>query len=96
MPHTKAVTPKRRCRDNESVGAVGNSVGSNVAAEMLGWGKLVSLGSQMADEVGMTQRPMMSSSRLRMQEMGTQLGGQNRVEGMETGPQEWEWLTMSL
>lgn len=39
----------------------------------------------MANEVGMTQRPMMSSSRLHMQEMGTQLGivGQNRVEGME-------------
>jgi hypothetical protein len=40
----------------------------------------------------------MSSSRLHMQKIGTQLGivGQNRVKGMETGPQEWEWLTMSL
>ena len=80
------MTPERRCRDNESAGALENSVGSNEAAEMLGLGRLASLGTKMANEVGMTQRLMMSPSRLRVQEMGTQLGGQNRVEGMETGP----------
>jgi hypothetical protein len=65
---------------------VENSVGSNEAAQMLGLGRLASLctkmeNPRMENEVGMTQ----SSSRLRMQEMGTQLGivGQNRVEGME-------------
>jgi hypothetical protein len=96
-PYTKAVTPERRCRDNESAGAVENSVGSNEAATMLGLGRLASFGTEMenpriANEVGMTQRLVMSSPRLPIQDIGTQLGivGQNRVERMETGPQEWE------
>jgi hypothetical protein len=102
-PHTEAVTPERRCRDNKSASAVENSVGSNKAATILGLGRLASLSTEienprMANEVGMTQRLVISSSRLRMQDMGSQLGivRQNRVKGIETGPQEWEWLTMSL
>jgi len=57
-PHPEAVTPERRCRDNESAGALENSVGSNEAAKMLGVGGLASLGTKMenprvANEVGL-------------------------------------------
>jgi hypothetical protein len=64
-------------------------LGAMKPLRMLGLGRLASLGAKMenprmANEVGMTQRPMMSTSRLRMQEMGTQLGivGQNRGSTM--------------
>jgi hypothetical protein len=58
-PHTEAVTPERRYRDNESASAVENSVGSNEAAQILGLGRLASFGTKMenpriANEVGIT------------------------------------------
>jgi GATA-binding protein len=64
-----------------------NSMGNNEAAKMLDM-------SGLANEIRMTQRPM------GIQAIGTQpmggITGQNGVGGAVTGPQEWEWLTMSL
>jgi hypothetical protein len=58
-PHTEAVTPERRYRDNESAGTVENSVGSNEATQMLGLGRPASFSTKienprMANEVGIT------------------------------------------
>jgi len=81
-----------------------NSTGSNEAAKSMGMGMESSGGSMMnmglANGFGMTQRPMGQGM---MQGMGGMNGpppgmvmGQNGAGGAGTGPQEWEWLTMSL
>ena len=87
-----------------------NSTGSNEAAKALGMssagsmgninigGNMVNGGVGLANGFGMTTRPMgpagmMGSMGMGMQ--GQQMMGNPGV-GAGTGPQEWEWLTMSL
>ncbi|EHK98964.1 putative Nitrogen catabolic enzyme regulatory protein [Glarea lozoyensis 74030] len=107
-----SVAPKRQRRHSKSVSAIEsmdidspeNSTGSNEAAKSLGMGMMNSGGSLtnmgLANGFGMTTRPMVPGS-MGMTGMGgppTGLGmpGQNGVGGAGSGPQEWEWLTMSL
>ncbi|KAF8864692.1 hypothetical protein BDZ45DRAFT_19746 [Acephala macrosclerotiorum] len=109
---TVAMAPKRQRRHSKSVSAIEsmdvdspeNSTGSNEAAKAMGMGMMGSGGSMtnmgLANGFGMTQRPMGPGM---MQGMGGMNGpppgmvmGQNGVGGAGTGPQEWEWLTMSL
>jgi GATA-binding protein len=83
-----------------------NSTGSNEAAKSLGMGMVGNGGSMsnmgLANGFGMTQRPMgpggmaMSGIGGMGGPPGMMMGGQNGVGGVGTGPQEWEWLTMSL
>jgi len=86
-----------------------NSTGSNEAAKslgmgMMGQGAVNSMGNiGLANSFGMTTRPMMGPGPMGMPGMqmtgpspGMVLAGQNGVAGSGTGPQEWEWLTMSL
>ncbi|KAI0476489.1 hypothetical protein GGR56DRAFT_474772 [Xylariaceae sp. FL0804] len=74
-----------------------NSTGSNEAARSLGSpSAFVSMqnpsGLGLANGFGMTQRPMMHGT------LGTAAGPPNGIMNSATGagPQEWEWLTMSL
>lgn len=83
-----------------------NSTGSNEAAKSLGMG-MINSGSMtnlgLANGFGMTTRPMGPGS-MSMSGMSGMNGvpppgmvmGQNGVGGAGAGPQEWEWLTMSL
>jgi len=82
-----------------------NSTGSNEAAKAMGMGMMSSNGSMtnmgLANGFGMTTRPMGPGSMgMGMNNMGGpppgMMMGQNGVGGAGTGPQEWEWLTMSL
>lgn len=110
MPRaTISMAPKRQRRHSKSVSAVEsmdidspeNSTGSNEAAKSVGMGLLGTGGSMsnmgLVNGFGMGARPggvnmpgglasQSSASTVVMQ-------GQN---GTGTGPQEWEWLTMSL
>ncbi|PVH80179.1 hypothetical protein DL98DRAFT_208559 [Cadophora sp. DSE1049] len=107
-----AMAPKRQRRHSKSVSAIEsmdidspeNSTGSNEAAKSLGMG-MMSSGSMtnigLANGFGMTTRPM--GPGMGMPGMGGIGGpppgmvmGQNGVGGAGAGPQEWEWLTMSL
>ena len=107
-----AMAPKRQRRHSKSVSAIEsmdidspeNSTGSNEAAKSLGMGMMNS-GSMtnigLANGFGMTTRPM--GPGMGMPGMGGMGGpppgmvmGQNGVGGAGAGPQEWEWLTMSL
>ncbi|KAL2069342.1 hypothetical protein VTL71DRAFT_15680 [Oculimacula yallundae] len=106
-PNT-AMAPKRQRRHSKSVSAMEsmdidspeNSTGSNEAAKSLGMGMMNS-GSMtnigLANGFGMTARPMGMPM---MNGMGGpppgMVMGQNGVGGAGAGPQEWEWLTMSL
>lgn len=106
-----AVAPKRQRRHSKSVSTIENmdvdspenSTGSNEAAKSLGMGMMGSAGSMtnigLANGFGMTTRPM-NPGVMGMNGMGGQppgmVMGQNGVGGTGTGPQEWEWLTMSL
>lgn len=82
-----------------------NSTGSNEAAtaKSIGMSMMGSSGSLtnmgLANGFGMTTRPMVAPGS--MSNMGLQ--GQQGMSGMGqggvgtgSGPQEWEWLTMSL
>lgn len=79
-----------------------NSTGSNEAARSLGSaggftpfqtpGSTGNLG--LANGFGMQQRPMAGGSMLGM--AGGQPGQMMGASGAGAGPQEWEWLTMSL
>ncbi|KAL0937693.1 GATA zinc finger [Colletotrichum truncatum] len=75
-----------------------NSTGSNEAAKTLsttGFTSMPTTGSLgLANGLGMTQRPMMSSGMMGMP--GGQNGQMMNPGGPASGPQEWEWLTMSL
>jgi len=80
-----------------------NSTGSNEAAKSLGMGMLGnSAGGSMANMgmangFGMTRRPMIGPAIGGMPGMGQGQNGMVMAQGgAGTGPQEWEWLTMSL
>ncbi|KAI0415751.1 hypothetical protein F5X98DRAFT_210410 [Xylaria grammica] len=106
---TAAGSSKRQRRSsksagtNESAGGMDidspeNSTGSNETARSVGSSSgfvpmQPSGNLGMASNFGMTQRPMMGSGM-----MGMPSGHPNGMmtPGTGTGPQEWEWLTMSL
>lgn len=106
-----AVAPKRQRRHSKSVSAMEsmdvdspeNSTGSNEAAKSMGMGMMNTSNSMtnmgLANGFGMTTRPM-GQGAMGMNGMGGpppgMVIGQNGVGGAGTGPQEWEWLTMSL
>lgn len=112
LPRTNvAVAPKRQRRHSKSASAIEsmdidspeNSTGSNEAAKSIGMSSMASGGSLtnmgLANGFGLTTRPM-GPGGMAMQGMNGMNGpppgmvlGQN---GSGTGPQEWEWLTMSL
>ncbi|EON98779.1 putative nitrogen regulatory protein area protein [Phaeoacremonium minimum UCRPA7] len=109
MPRTIAMASKRQRRHSksasDSIGGMDidspeNSTGSNEAARSLGSNNgfagmpnPANLG--LANGFGMTQRPMVGPGM-----MGAMPGGQPGLTmnpgGTGAGPQEWEWLTMSL
>jgi GATA-binding protein len=109
---TVPTAPKRQRRHSKSVSAIENmdvdspesSTGSNEAAKSVGMGSMSSGGSitnmGLANGFGMTTRPMGPAGMTMPPGMNGMNGpppgmvlGQN---GSGTGPQEWEWLTMSL
>jgi GATA-binding protein len=112
MPRaTVAVAPKRQRRHSKSVGAIEsmdvdspeNSTGPNEAAKSLGMGIMGSGGSMsnmgLANGFGMTTRPMGpgGTGMPGMTGMGGPPPGMAMGQnGSGNGPQEWEWLTMSL
>ncbi|TDZ21105.1 Nitrogen regulatory protein areA [Colletotrichum orbiculare MAFF 240422] len=75
-----------------------NSTGSNEAAKSLGSTGFTSIPTTgslgLASGLGMNQRPMMGSGMMGMP--SGQNGQMMTPGGSATGPQEWEWLTMSL
>jgi len=101
--HSKSVS----AIESMDVDSPENSTGSNEAAKSLGMGMVGNGGSMtnmgLANGFGMTQRPI-GPGGMTMSGMGgmggpppgMMMGGQNGVGGAGTGPQEWEWLTMSL
>lgn len=100
--HSKSVS----AIESMDVDSPENSTGSNEAAKSVGMGSLQSGGSMtnmgLANGFGMTTRPL--------GQVGMNMQGMNGMNGMNgpppgmvlgqngsgTGPQEWEWLTMSL
>lgn len=109
MPRSITVSAKRQRRHSKSAGGDNsgsmdidspeNSTGSNEAARSLGsssgFGMSNSANLGLANGFGMTQRPMVGTA------MMTGIpSGQPQLSmapgGTGTGPQEWEWLTMSL
>ncbi|KAM0125074.1 hypothetical protein ACHAQE_001528 [Botrytis cinerea] len=110
MPRSNAV-PKRQRRHSKSVSAIESmdidspeaSTGSNEAAKSIGMGLMGSNGSMgLGNGFGMPARPMMGQGGSGMQmgmggsQHGMNMNGQNGPNGSGAGPQEWEWLTMSL
>lgn len=109
MPRSITASAKRQRRHSKSAGgdvsasmdidSPENSTGSNEAARSLGsssgFGMSSSANLGLANGFGMTQRPMVGSSM-----MSGMPSGQPQLSmapgGTGTGPQEWEWLTMSL
>lgn len=107
-----AVAPKRQRRHSKSVSAIEsmdvdspeNSTGSNEAAKSMGMnipsgGSMTTMG--LANGFGMTPRPMGPGGMMPgMAGMnpppGMVMSGPSGAAGSGTGPQEWEWLTMSL
>jgi GATA-binding protein len=99
--HSKSVS----AIESMDVDSPTNSTGSDEAAKAMGMsimnsGNLPSMG--LANGFGMTTRPM-GPNGMTMQGMSGMGGpppgmvmGQNGVGAAGTGPQEWEWLTMSL
>ena len=105
------VAPKRQRRHSKSMSAVESmdvdspdSTGSNEAAKAMGMtiasgGSMTNMG--LANGFGMTTRPIGQAGIMPgMAGMnpppGMVLSGPNGAAGSGTGPQEWEWLTMSL
>ena len=99
--HSKSVS----AMESMDVDSPENSTGSNEAAKSVGMGLMGSnsmTNMGLANGFGMTTRPI-GPGAMGMSGM-TGLGGpppgmvmgQNGVGGAGTGPQEWEWLTMSL
>ncbi|KAF7908321.1 uncharacterized protein EAF01_004076 [Botrytis porri] len=110
MPRSNAV-PKRQRRHSKSVSAIESmdidspeaSTGSNEAAKSIGMGLMGNNGSMgLGNGFGMPARPMMGQGGSGMQmgmggsQHGMTMNGQNGPNGSGAGPQEWEWLTMSL
>jgi len=101
------VSSKRQRRHSKSAGVADggmdvdspeNSTGSNEAARSLGstngltgMSNPGSLG--LANGFGMAQRPMLGPGVMGMPGTNT---GSMMAPGGNAGPQEWEWLTMSL
>ena len=76
-----------------------NSTGSNEAARSLGSTNGLSSGSTagnlaLTNGLGMGQRPMIGTGMMGL--AGGQSGPVANSAGASSGPQEWEWLTMSL
>lgn len=109
MPRANlAVAPKRQRRHSKGMGTLEsmdvdspeNSTGSNEAAKSLGMslgGGMTNMG--LATGFGMSNRPIGPGGM--MQGMagaspGMAMSGPNGPAGSGAGPQEWEWLTMSL
>ena len=109
MPRANvAVALKRQRRHSKSMGTLEsmdvdspeNSTGSNEAAKSLGMslgGNMTNMG--LASSFGMSTRPIAPGGM--MQGMGgaspgMAMSGPNGPAGSGAGPQEWEWLTMSL
>ncbi|KAF7898567.1 hypothetical protein EAF00_005013 [Botryotinia globosa] len=110
MPRSNAV-PKRQRRHSKSVSAIESmdvdspeaSTGSNEAAKSIGMGLMGTNGSMgLGNGFGMPARPMMGQGGSGMQmgmggsQHGMAMNSQNGPNGSGAGPQEWEWLTMSL
>ncbi|TEY84239.1 hypothetical protein BOTCAL_0018g00160 [Botryotinia calthae] len=110
MPRSNAV-PKRQRRHSKSVSVIESmdidspeaSTGSNEAAKSIGMGLMGSNGSMgLGNGFGMPARPMMGQGGSGMpmgmggSQHGMNMNGQNGPNGTGAGPQEWEWLTMSL
>ncbi|TGO12733.1 hypothetical protein BTUL_0083g00360 [Botrytis tulipae] len=110
MPRSNAV-PKRQRRHSKSVSAIESmdidspeaSTGSNEAAKSIGMGLMGTNGSMgLGNGFGMPARPMMGQGGSGMQmgmggsQHGMTMNSQNGPNGSGAGPQEWEWLTMSL
>jgi GATA-binding protein len=111
MPRTITLSSKRQRRHSkgaaDNIGGMDidspeNSTGSNEAARSTtsssGFGGMSTPSNLgLANGFGMTQRPMVGSGM-----MTGMPGGQPGLSmasggpGTGTGPQEWEWLTMSL
>lgn len=100
--HSKSVSAS----ENMDVDSPENSTGSNEVAKSVGM-SMMSGGSMsdigLANGFGMASRSlgqgglgMSSLSGMNSQSSGISLSGQNGVGGSGSGPQEWEWLTMSL
>jgi GATA-binding protein len=81
-----------------------NSTGSNEAAKSVGMSIIGSGGASnmgLANSFGMPTRPIAPGGMGMMgglsgSSSGIGLSGQTGVGGPGSGPQEWEWLTMSL
>lgn len=76
-----------------------SSIGSNDAARSVGMTNAPTPSSiGLANGFGMTQRPMMGSGGMMGGVPGVsgQTGQMMNPGGPASGPQEWEWLTMSL
>ena len=104
------IPPKRQRRHSKSVSGIesmdidssSNMTGSNEAAKSVGMGLMGGPGSMsnigMPNGFGIGTRQM--GSNMGMPVMGApphgMVLGPNGAPGTGTGPQEWEWLTMSL
>lgn len=107
LPRSVAISAKRQRRHSKSAGGDGmdidspeNSTGSNEAARSLSSSNGLRAMSNpanlgLANGFGMTQRPMSGTSMMTGMSTG-QSGLSMAPGGTGTGPQEWEWLTMSL
>jgi GATA-binding protein, other eukaryote len=107
MPRTIAMSSKRQRRHSKSAGtdSIGimdidspeNSTGSNEAAPSVSSASSITAGTPaslgLTNGFGMPPRPMVGSGMMGLP--GGQ-GGPVMNAGAGTGPQEWEWLTMSL
>jgi GATA-binding protein len=80
-------SPENSTGSNETARSIGSSSGFGAMSNSANLG--------LANGFGMTQRPMVGSGM-----MTGMAAGQPPVtvapNGTGTGPQEWEWLTMSL
>ncbi|KAK7740762.1 Sodium- and chloride-dependent GABA transporter 1 [Cytospora paraplurivora] len=109
MPRTITVSAKRQRRHSKGaidngggmdIDSPENSTGSNEAARSIGsssgFGAMSNTSNLgLANGFGMTQRPMVGSGMMTGMPSG-QPGLSMAPGGTGTGPQEWEWLTMSL
>jgi GATA-binding protein len=105
MPRTSsAAAPKRQRRHSKGASAAEsmdvdspeNSTGSNEAAKSVGM-SIIGSGSStgLANSFGMPTK-LMGQGGMLGGGSGIGLSGQGGVGGSGAGPQEWEWLTMSL
>jgi GATA-binding protein len=111
LPRSAGASSKRQRRNSHSKGAAAqestsnmevdspeSSIGSNDAAKSIGMTSAPTPSSMgLANGFGMTQRPMMGQSGMMgVPGISGQTGQMMSPGGPASGPQEWEWLTMSL